>query len=70
MHKGGIMRTTLDLPESLLAEAMDITHTKTKTEIIIVALENLLRKSKLVGLKNYKGKVNIDIDIKTLRKRK
>ena len=70
MHKGAVMRTTLDLPESLLAEAMDITHTKTKTEIIIVALENIIRKSKLVGLKSYKGKVDIDVDFKKLRKRK
>ena len=70
MHKGAVMRTTLDLPEKLLAEAMDITHTKTKTEIIIVALENIIRKSRLVGLKSYKGKVDIGIDFKTLRKRK
>jgi len=64
------MRTTLDLPERLLTEAMELTHTKTKTELIIVALENLVRKSKLAGLKSYKGKVDIDIDFKVLRKRK
>ena len=63
------MRTTLDLPESLINEAMGITHSQTKTSLIISAIENLVRKSKLEGLKHFKGKVNIDIDLKSLRKR-
>ena len=63
------MRTTLDLPESLISEAMSITHTKTKTALIINALENLVRKSKLEGLKSFKGKVDLDIDFKSLRSR-
>jgi len=63
------MRTTLDIPEKLLSEAMEVTQTKTKTEVIKVALENIIRKSKLQDLKNYRGKVNLDIDLDTLRKR-
>ena len=63
------MRTTLDLPESLLSEAMNITQTKTKTAVIINALENLVRKSKLEGLKAYKGKIDLTIDFSTLRNR-
>ena len=63
------MRTTLDLPESLLNEAMNITHTKTKTALIINALENLVRKSKLAGLKAYKGKIDLNIDLNSLRNR-
>lgn len=35
------MRTTLDLPENLLNEAMKVTHTTTKTGVIIKALEEL-----------------------------
>jgi Arc/MetJ family transcription regulator len=61
------MRTTLDLPENLLNEAMKATHIQTKTQVIITALEELIRKSKIAELKKYKGKVDLDIDLNTLR---
>ena len=63
------MRTTLDLPKELLEEAMQLTHCKTKTSVIIAALENLIRKSKLEELKEYKGQIDLDIDLNSLRKR-
>ena len=63
------MRTTLDLPENLLNEAMKITHTTTKTGVIVKALEELVRKSKISDLKKYKGKINIDIDLDEIRDR-
>ena len=63
------MRTTLDLPEELLAEAMKATHIQTKTKVIITALEDLIRKTQISQLKNYKGKVDIDIDLDTIRGR-
>ena len=63
------MRTTLDLPEKLLNEAMKVTHSTTKTGVIIQALEELVRKSKIAELKNYKGKVDLDINIDDLRDR-
>ena len=64
------MRTTLDLPENLLDEAMKTTHISTKTKVIITALEELIRKSKISGLKKFKGKVDLDIDMDTIRGRK
>lgn len=64
------MRTTLDLPEDLLREAMKRTHIKTKTQVIITALEELVRKSKISELKRFKGKVDLDIDMDTLRGRR
>jgi len=33
------MRTTLNLPEKLINDAMAATHTKTKTAVIIKALD-------------------------------
>ena len=63
------MRTTLDLPIDLLEEAMKATHIKTKTKVIIIALEELIRKSKISELKEYKGKVDLDIDLNTIRGR-
>jgi len=63
------MRTTLDLPENLLNEAMKATKIKTKTKVIITALEELIRKSTISELKNFKGKVDLDIDLDTIRGR-
>jgi len=63
------MRTTLDLPENLLNEAMKVTHTSTKTGVIVLALEELIRKSKISELKKYKGKIDLDIDLDELRDR-
>ena len=63
------MRTTLDLPENLLKEAMKTTHIQTKTKVIITALEELIRKSKISGLKKFKGKVDLAIDLDVIRGR-
>ncbi len=63
------MRTTLDLPDALVKEAMTLTKIKTKTDVIKVALENLIQKQKIQGLKQYYGKVDLNIDLDTLRER-
>jgi len=63
------MRTTLDLSEDLLEEAMQATSIKTKTKVITVALEELVRKTRIAALKEYKGKVDFNIDLDKLRDR-
>ncbi|MEW6499899.1 MAG: type II toxin-antitoxin system VapB family antitoxin [Thermodesulfobacteriota bacterium] len=63
------MRTTLDLPETLLEEAMKAAHIRTKTAVIITALEELIRKRKIVEIKAFKGKVDLEIDLDALRGR-
>ncbi|GAX60194.1 hypothetical protein SCALIN_C07_0005 [Candidatus Scalindua japonica] len=63
------MRTTLDLPEELVQEAMEVAHVKTKTNVIILALTELIRKSKISDLKKFKGKVDLNIDLDLLRGR-
>lgn len=69
MHTEVAMRTTLDLPEDLMNEAMRVTCIKTKTQLIITALEELVRKSTISELKEFKGKVDLDMDLDTLRNR-
>jgi Arc/MetJ family transcription regulator len=64
------MRTTLDLPEELLSEAMKATQIKTKTKVIIAALEDLVRKSKISELREFKGKIDLAIDLNDLRGRR
>jgi Arc/MetJ family transcription regulator len=63
------MRTTIDIPESLISEAMHLTKIGTKTDLIKTALTNLIQKEKNKQIKNHKGKINIDIDLDIMRKR-
>jgi Arc/MetJ family transcription regulator len=63
------MRTTLDLPNTLVSEAMEITNISTKKEVIMTALENLIRAEKIKGIKSYAGKIDLGIDIEKMRKR-
>ena len=63
------MRTTLDIPDSLLSEAMALTHISTKPDVIKTALENLIRREKIKDIKKYFGKVDLGIDLYKLRDR-
>ena len=69
MHMEEKMRTTLNLPENLVQEAMKAAHAKTKTQVIIFALQELIRKSKISNIKDFKGKVDLDIDLDVIRGR-
>jgi Arc/MetJ family transcription regulator len=64
------MRTTLDIPDNLVNEAMRATHIKTKTKVIITALEQLIRRAQLAEIKEFKGKINLEVDLETIRGRK
>ena len=63
------MRTTIDIPEELIAEAMKVTSITTKTEVIKEGLLNLIRREKIKKIKNFHGKVNLDINLEAVRKR-
>jgi len=69
MYGGAIMRTTLILPDNLMSEAMQLTKIKTKTALVIEALKNLINKEKIKDLKNYYGKIDLDINLDDLRQR-
>jgi len=64
------MRTTLDLPAPLLEEALRVSRHKTKTAVIVTALEDLIRKNRLRRLKKFKGKIDLGIDLNKLRDRR
>ena len=63
------MRTTLDLPDRLVQDAMKASHQKTKTAAIVAALQDFVRKTRLQELRSFKGQVDLDIDLSVLRKR-
>lgn len=48
---------------------MQLTAIKTKTKAIALALLELINKNKVAELKFYKGKVNLNVDLDSLRKR-
>ena len=64
------MRTTLDLPEKLISDAMKATHQRTKTAVIVTALEELVRKNRIRNLTKFRGKVSLDLDLDVSRKRR
>lgn len=64
------MRTTLDLDESLLTEAMKWTGETTKTGAINEALRQIVKFKKRLKLIDLAGKVKLDIDLDATRERK
>lgn len=63
------MRTTLELPDELLSEAMKALRYKSKTDTIVYALRELVRRRRVDELKGLAGKVPLAIDIKRSRRR-
>ncbi|HWK58857.1 MAG TPA: type II toxin-antitoxin system VapB family antitoxin [Parapedobacter sp.] len=64
-----MMRTTVDIPEELIAEAMALTNTKTKNQLIKEVLEAHIKRIKRKRLVALKGTLDFDIDLDTLRGR-
>ena len=64
------MRTTLDLPEELLDRAREILGFKSKTDTIIYALKEVVRRGHVQGLSALFGKVHIDLDLDQVRERR
>lgn len=63
------MRTTLDLPEELLEEARRGLGFRSKTDTIVLALRELVRRQRLDELKGLLGRVELDVDIPRSRRR-
>jgi Arc/MetJ family transcription regulator len=63
------MRTTIDLPEPLVKQAMKMSHQRTKTAVIVTALEDFVRKNRIQGLKKFRGRIDLNIDLNKLRQR-
>jgi Arc/MetJ family transcription regulator len=50
------MKTTVDIPDNLLKEAMRHSKASTKREAVVAALENFNRKHRMSRLREYLGK--------------
>lgn len=63
------MRTTLDLPGDLLEEARTALGFKSKTDTVVMALRELVRRRRLDELKALMGRVHLQIDVPASRRR-
>jgi Arc/MetJ family transcription regulator len=63
------IRTTLDLPDELLEEARTALGFKSKTDTIVLALRELVRRQRLDHLKALLGRVELDVDTARTRRR-
>lgn len=60
------MRTTIDVDEGLLKEAMVLLGAKTKREAVRRSLEALVQERRRERLRAKLGKVNLDLSLDTL----
>jgi hypothetical protein len=63
------MRTTLILPAGLIDEAREATGLTSKTDTVVYALREVVRRKRLDELKAMFGKTNVDLDLSKSRRR-
>jgi hypothetical protein len=63
------MRTTLDIPEPLLEEARMLLGTESKTDTVVLSLQEVVRRKRIDELKAMMGNVKLEIDLPKSRRR-
>jgi len=63
------MRTTLDIPENLIEEARQLLGFKSKTDTVVLSLQELIRRRRIEQLKSLMGAVKLEIDLPRSRRR-
>ena len=63
------MRTTLDIPEPLIEEARLLLGFKSKTDTVVISLQELIRRKRIDELKAMMGNVRLEIDVPKSRRR-
>jgi hypothetical protein len=63
------MRTTLDIPEPLLEEARMLLGTESKTDTVVLSLQEVVRRKRVDELKAMMGHVKLEIDLPKSRRR-
>ena len=63
------MRTTLDLPAELVEDARTSLGFVSKTDTIVFALKEVVRRSRIDDLKNLIGRIEFEFDPSELRDR-
>jgi Arc/MetJ family transcription regulator len=63
------MRTTLDLPEELVEQARTAVGFKSKTDTVIFALREVVRRRRIDDLKALMGHIRFEFDPTDIRKK-
>ena len=63
------MRTTLMLPDGLVEDARTTLGYSSKTDTVVFALREVVRRGRVEELKRLMGKIEFDFDPTALRKR-
>ncbi len=63
-----MLRTNIELDEELVAEALKLTHKKTKKEVVNYALKELVSRLKRKKLLELEGRVKWSGDLRKMRK--
>jgi hypothetical protein len=61
------MRTTLIIPDDLINDLVEETGEKSKTLLVRRSLKEMLERVRRENLKRLRGKIDLDIDLETLR---
>ena len=64
------MRTSFDIPESLVEEAKQAVGAKTKTQAIVLALTEMIQRRKSRKVLKLKGSLKSSYDYKSLRRKR
>jgi len=64
------MRTSLDIPETLVEEAKQVVGAKTKTQAIILALTEFIQRRKSRKVLELEGSLRGSYDYKALRRKR
>ena len=63
------MRTTLDLPEELVEQARLAVGFKSKTDTVVFALREVVRRQRIDELKQLMGRIRFEFDPTDMRKK-
>ena len=61
------MRTTLIIPDDLMKDLMEETGEKSKTLLVCRSLKEMLERVRRENLKRLRGKIDLDIDLESVR---
>ena len=63
------MRTSLDLPEALMEQARTAVGFKSKTDTVVFALREFVRRQRIDELKTLMGSIRFDFDPVDVRRK-
>ena len=68
-HTVPSMRTTIDVPSALLAEARRLLGVRTNSEVIELSIREVIRRRRIADLKAMFGTMDLAIDLPKSRRR-